>query len=114
MGVELLALQTPEVDLVLRGNFDLDQLSSVGQFNLTCADLKPLTEVLDIPTAGRLVSQGTFSTMDKILRFSVTGSAQDFQAGDSERALGKNISWQFRGEGSATGIVSIKATENSG
>ncbi len=108
LGVELLALQTPEVDLVLKGNFDLDQLSSVGQFNLTCADLKPLTEVLDIPTAGRLVSQGTFSTMDKILRFSVTGSAQDFQAGDSERALGKNFSWQFRGEGSATGVVSIK------
>ena len=106
--VELFAVQTREVDLILKGNFDLNQRSSVGQFSLTCPDLKPLGEVLDLPTAGKLISQGTFSTKDKILRFSVTGSAENFQMGDSERVLGKNISWEFRGEGFPPELLSIK------
>lgn len=108
LAVELFALQTREVDLVLKGSFDLNQRSSLGQFSLTCPDLKPLAEVIDLPTAGRLVAQGNVSTKDKILRFSVTGSAENFQVGDSERVLGKNISWEFRGEGSPAEVLSIK------
>ena len=106
--VELFALQTREVDLVLKGNFDLKELSSVGQFSFACPDLKPLGELLALPTAGKLVTQGTFSTKEKILRFSVTGTAENFQVGDSERVLGKNISWEFRGEGSPAEVLSIK------
>lgn len=106
--VDRFALQTREVDLVLKGSFELNQRSSVGQFSLTCLDLKPMTEVLDLPTAGKLVSQGSFSIRDKILSFSVTGSAENLQVGDSERVLGKGISWEFRGEGTPAEVFSIK------
>lgn len=114
LAVELFALQTREVDLVLKGNFDFNERSSVGQFNLACPDLKPLGELLALPTAGKLVSQGTFSTKEKILRFSVTGLAENFQVGDSERVLGKSISWEFRGEGSPTEVLSVKQMKISG
>ena len=106
--VEHFAVQTREVALVLKGKFDLYQRSSEGQFTLTCLDLKPLGEVLDLPTAGRLTSQGTVLTKDKLLRFSVTGSAENFQVGDSERILGKSISWEFHGEGSLPEVLSVK------
>lgn len=106
--LEHLAVQTGEVNLALKGDFDLNQGSSEGQFTLTCLDLKPLGEVLDLPIAGKLASQGTVFTKDKQLRFSVTGSAENFQVGDSERTLGKNISWEFRGEGSPSEGLSVK------
>jgi len=69
---------------VLKGSFNLIQRSSVGQFSLTCHDLKPLAEVLDLPTAGKLVAQGTVSREDKVLRFSVTVRPKIFRCGNSE------------------------------
>jgi translocation and assembly module TamB len=105
--VERAALQAHALDLTLGGTFDLNQHDLAGQFSLTCFDLKPLGEVVRLPTAGKMVSQGTFSTKKKILRFSVTGSAEDFQVRDLQKVLGKNISWEFRGEGSAVDTWSI-------
>jgi translocation and assembly module TamB len=106
--VERAAVQAHALDLTFGGNFDLNQSSFKGQFSLTCHDLKPLGEVLHLPTAGKMVSQGTFSAKDKTLRFSVTGSAEGFQIQDSQRVLGKNVSWDFRGEGSAAHIWSFQ------
>jgi translocation and assembly module TamB len=106
--VERVALQTHALDLTFGGNFDLNQRDLAGQFSLTCFDLKPLGEVLDLPTAGRMVSQGTFSTKDKALCFSVAGSAEDLQIRDSQRVLGKNISWEFKGERSPAEVWSIQ------
>jgi len=106
--VERAAVQADKLDLVFNGSVDLNQRSSLGQFSLTCRDLNPLSELLELPTAGKLVSQGTFSTREKRLHFSVTGSAENFQVGDSERVLGKNFSWEFGGDGSPTEVLSIR------
>lgn len=106
--VERASVQAHALDLSFGGNFDLNQRDLTGQFSLTCFDLKPLGEVLGLPTAGKMVSQGTFSTKHKILRFSVAGSAEDFQVRDLQKVLGKSISWEFRGEGSAADTWSIQ------
>jgi translocation and assembly module TamB len=108
LTVDRFALKARELDLVLKGTFELNPWSSTGQFSLICHDLKPLAEILDLPTAGRLAAQGTVSTKDKILHFSVTGSAEDFHVGNSERVLGRDMSWEFHGEGSPAQVLSIK------
>jgi translocation and assembly module TamB len=114
--VERASVQAHALDLTFGGSFDLNQRDLAGQFSLICLDLEPLGEVLGLPTAGKMVSEGTFSTKDKILHFSVTGSAEDFQVRDLQKVLGKNISWEFRGEGSAADTWAIQqmkiSTEN--
>ena len=106
--VERFAAHSRDLDIVFKGSFDFKQRSSAGHFSLTCPDLRPMAEVLDLPTAGRLVTQGTFATQEEALSFSLTGSAENLQVGDSDRVLGKKVSWEFAGEGSASEVLSIR------
>ncbi len=59
--VERFDLRTTDLELTLRGQWDLKNSARSTQFLLTCRELKPLKEILGFDIAGTLYAEGDFS-----------------------------------------------------